>query len=57
MNYAYPTKSSFCAKEDIRNKGKISDEVKECRKFLRSHNFFIEEDKDGTLRLIAKKKE
>ena len=54
MNFAYPSNSSFCAKNDIRNKGKISDEVKQRREFLRSHKFYIEKDEDGNEKIIVK---
>ena len=55
MNFEYPYNTLFCAKNDIRNKGKISDEVRQRREFLRSHKFYIEKREDGSEKIIVKK--
>ena len=57
MNFEYPYNpynTSFCAKNDIRNKGKISDEVRQRREFLRRHQFYMEKEEDGSEKIIAK---
>lgn len=57
MNYAYRTNSTFCVTRDISKLGKISEDVIKRRKYIRSHNFSVLENKDGEVTLSVSEKE
>lgn len=56
MNYVCRTNSSFCVTRDVSKVGKISKDVIERRKYIRSHSFSILENKDGEIILSASDK-